>query len=68
MSPDVLEVLRMHPERQEAERTRLGAAWPHTLEVFLQRDKKLELMPVENDFVFTSEIGTLLYPRNLERT
>jgi integrase len=58
VSPDVLEVLEAHRTRQEAERTRLAGAWPQMLEVYAQQDKKLELTPVENDFIFSSETGT----------
>jgi integrase len=68
VSPDVQEVLEMHRTRQEAERAHLGEVWPRTLEVYQQHGKKLALVAVENDFVFSSETGTLIHPRNLERT
>ncbi len=50
LSPDVMEVMSLHLERQEAERHLLGAAWP------------------DSGLVFTSEVGTLLHPRNFTRT
>lgn len=50
LSPDVLEVMRQHRERQEAEARALGVAWPDT------------------GLVFTSEVGTMLHPRNFTRT
>lgn len=49
LSPDVLEVLLLHRQRQEAERSILGDTWAHP------------------ELVFTSEIGTLLDPDNLNR-
>jgi integrase len=52
LSPDVIDVLEQHRQRQEAEREFLGAAWP---------DRDL-------DFVFATELGTLIHPRNFERT
>jgi integrase len=50
LSPDVMEVMRHHLERQKTERHLLGIAWPDT------------------GLVFTSEVGTLLHPRNFTRT
>jgi integrase len=68
VSLDVTEVLERHRSRQEAEKARLGQAWPHALEVHRQNGKELEQVIVPNDFVFPSAVGTLMSPRNLERT
>jgi integrase len=50
VSPDVLAVLELHRQRQEAEADLLGEAWPG------------------EDFIFTSEVGTPIHPRNFDRT
>ena len=71
VTPDVLEVLELHRLRQEAERAereRLGESWPQNVTALRQGKDGLEPVTVENDFVFVTEVGTPLYPRNLERT
>lgn len=67
LSPDVLEVLAHHHERQAAERAALGEAWPETLTVAVQRGGALEQAELPNLFVFTSMVGTLPSPDNLTR-
>jgi integrase len=67
LSPDVLELLFLHRQRQEAERVALGAEWPETLTVTVQKGDKLENAELPNIFVFTSEVGTLPNPDNLKR-
>jgi len=67
ISPDVWEVLELHRRLQEAERARVGEAWPQTLEVLQQGDKGLEPITVENDLIFTSEIGTAIHPDTFKR-
>lgn len=67
LSPDVLEMLLLHRQRQEAEREHVGAVWPTVLTVQKQKGDKLEPETLSNEFVFTSEVGTLLNPHNLTR-
>ncbi len=68
VSLDVIEVLELHRSRQEGEKAHLSQAWPHALEVYRKNGKELEQVTVPNDFVFPSAVGTLMSPRNLERT
>jgi integrase len=53
VSPDVIDVLEQHRQRQQAEQEHLGTAWGGG--------------ELDHDLVFTSEVGTVLNPDNLRR-
>lgn len=57
----------MRLEQQDAERARLGSAWPSTLTMLKQEVERPERVEVANTLVFTSEVGTPLNPDNLKR-